>query len=98
MRRYGEVVEVSRESAAAGPERFVWRGRLYVVRAVLAHWVEVGAWWLQRDREGLPTRSDAASRHVWRVAAQSGRSGGEGVYDLAYDESEEAWRLARTLD
>ena len=43
-----------------GPEQFLWRGRLWKVRAVLAHWVETGPWWqsargaggdrLRRDR------------------------------------------------
>jgi hypothetical protein len=28
-----------------GPEQFLWRGRLWKVRAVLAHWVETGPWW-----------------------------------------------------
>lgn len=35
--------------AAAGsgsaPAQFLWQHRLYVVRAVLAHWVVAGAWW-----------------------------------------------------
>ena len=26
-----------------GPEQFLWRGRLWKVRAVLAHWVETGS-------------------------------------------------------
>ncbi|MBI1377561.1 MAG: hypothetical protein GC157_08790 [Frankiales bacterium] len=28
--------------------QFVWRGRLYLVRGVLAHWVELGTWWSAR--------------------------------------------------
>ncbi len=28
-----------------GPEQFLWRGRLWKVSAVVAHWVETGAWW-----------------------------------------------------
>jgi hypothetical protein len=28
-----------------GPEQFLWRGRLWKVRAVVAHWVETGPWW-----------------------------------------------------
>jgi hypothetical protein len=28
-----------------GPEQFVWRGRLWKVCAVVAHWVETGPWW-----------------------------------------------------
>ena len=27
------------------PAQFLWRGRLYVVRSVIAHWVEGGSWW-----------------------------------------------------
>jgi hypothetical protein len=30
---------------AEGPEQFLWRGRLWKVRAVVAHWVETGPWW-----------------------------------------------------
>jgi hypothetical protein len=28
-----------------GPEQFLWRGRLWRVSQVLAHWVETGPWW-----------------------------------------------------
>ena len=51
MRRYDDPVEVRSgwvESPAhrgEGPEQFLWRGRLWKVRAVLAHWVETGPWW-----------------------------------------------------
>ena len=27
------------------PAQFLWHGRLWKVRAVLAHWVETGSWW-----------------------------------------------------
>ncbi|MFP5345825.1 MAG: DUF6504 family protein [Actinomycetes bacterium] len=27
------------------PQAFLWRGRLYVVRDILAHWYERRAWW-----------------------------------------------------
>ncbi|NHC12316.1 DUF6504 family protein [Motilibacter deserti] len=43
MRRYDDPVDVRRRDDA--PEQFLWRGKLYVVRDVLAHWVETGAWW-----------------------------------------------------
>lgn len=57
MRRYDDPVEVRRGSvdgtlatSAPGaderaPAQFLWRGRLWKVRAVLAHWVETGPWW-----------------------------------------------------
>lgn len=49
VRRYDEPVEVRRGPVAGwpaeGPEQFLWRGRLWKVRAVVAHWVETGPWW-----------------------------------------------------
>ncbi len=50
----GAVGAGARTQAGAGgddpPAQFLWRGRLYVVRAVLAHWIEVGAWWRSAAR------------------------------------------------
>lgn len=47
MRRYDDPVEVRRGmvDGSEGPEQFLWRGRLWKVQAVVAHWVETGAWW-----------------------------------------------------
>jgi hypothetical protein len=54
MRRYDDPVDVRRGQVAGaggttvlveGPEQFLWRGRLWRVTAVVAHWVETGAWW-----------------------------------------------------
>jgi hypothetical protein len=53
VRRYDDPVEVRRGpledgqglGATEGPQQFLWRGRLWKVRAVLAHWVETGPWW-----------------------------------------------------
>ncbi len=51
MRRYDDPVEVRRGAVddtvlgAEAPVQFLWRGRLWKVRAVLARWVETGAWW-----------------------------------------------------
>lgn len=49
VRRYDEPVEVRRgpvpDWPEEGPTQFLWRGRLWKVRGVLAHWVETGAWW-----------------------------------------------------
>ena len=60
MRSYGEVIDVrtARPSTtddarpAGAPEQFLWRGRIYLVRDVLAHWVELGAWWVAPGRPG----------------------------------------------
>ena len=94
-----EVVDV------AGPEAFIWQGRLYVVRRVLAHSRERRSWW--RDAldpvPGQPTGIDVASReqHVWRVEASRGQSFGTGVFDLTSDGAEGPdadWRLVRVAD
>ena len=51
MRRYDDPVDVRKGQVSGpghvgeGPEQFLWRGRLWQVRSVLAHWVETGPWW-----------------------------------------------------
>lgn len=76
------------------PEAFIWRGRLYVVRSVLATWRERRAWWreaLDADeahvRPGETLAAAARERQVWRVEASPGWSFTPGVYDLAHDDS-----------
>jgi Family of unknown function (DUF6504) len=112
MRRYSDPVQVrsaepSRHTASAEtePDAFVWQGRLYVVRTVLAHWRERRSWW--RDAldpaPGQPTGIDVASReqHVWRVEASRGHAYGTGVFDLTTDGVDGAggeWRLVRVAD
>jgi hypothetical protein len=109
MRSYGEVVDVrtarpgteddgTGTGAAAAPEQFLWRGRLYLVREVLAHWIELGSWWVAPGRPrstgstGASTATGsvavdvgAVEREVWRVEAAPGRSATVGVYDLVRD-------------
>ncbi len=123
MRRYDDPVEVRRgEGEAAldgsaldgsgGPEQFLWRGRLWKVYAVVAHWVETGPWWQSADARAalgsdvapeMPGRSLTAEREVWRVEAGRGSlvsasDGGRGVFDLSFDWAEGDWRLARAVD
>ena len=97
-----EAIDVPSSRA---PEAFIWQGRLYVVRRILAHWRERRSWW--RDAldpaPGQPTGIDVASReqHVWRVEASRGRSFGTGVFDLTSDGAEGPdadWRLVRVAD
>jgi Domain of unknown function (DUF6504) len=95
MRRYDDPVEVRRGLVAdpsgadiEGPEQFLWRGRLWKVRAVLAYWVETGPWWQSaKVRAALGADADAeqpeepgpqplgellTERELWRVEAGRG--------------------------
>jgi hypothetical protein len=74
MRTYGEPIDVRTATGSAtatalspegpdvdeAPVQFLWRGRLYVVRAVLAHWIELGSWWTGATRPARPARPKAA--------------------------------------
>ena len=97
MRRYADPVEVRQgyvdgegaEAGVEGPEQFLWRGRLWKVRAVVAHWVETGPWWQSTGvrtvigsdevaAEDGPTRRPSlgdllTERELWRVEAGRGR-------------------------
>ena len=85
-----------------GPEAFVWRGRLYVVRAVLDRWQERRPWWRDAREQGSgDVLTDARERQVWRVEASAGRCAGVGVYDLGADPQglgTPHWRLLRVAD
>ena len=110
MRRYDDPVEV-RKGADEDPEQFLWRGRLWQVREVVAHWVETGAWWTRTQEKangGVAVDADLLrEREVWRVAAARGRVAaqaspehdpGFGVFDLVFSWSEGSWQLVRAMD
>jgi hypothetical protein len=61
MRRYDDPVEVRKGlcGGVEGPEQFLWRGRLWKVRAVLAHWVETGPWWQSAHARAVIGSEDA---------------------------------------
>jgi hypothetical protein len=65
-RLYADPVEVRTRSEASGPvpEQFLWRGRLYLVREVLARWTASGSWW-----QGGPQELDDREQQWWRVEA-----------------------------
>ena len=106
-RRYDDPVEVRRRDEE--PSAFLWRGRLYAGRGVLAHWVETGSWWQVAEPartggssgsvEVLPdSLALSAEREVWRVEASAGRQHGTGVYDLCFDWASGSWVLLRSHD
>lgn len=123
VRRYEDPIEV--RAGAGGVERvggidcapdptpsaFLWRGRLYIVRAVIGHWRERRAWWreaLDPDEEVAAHGLDCLEQEVWRVEASPGRLAGIGVYDLGMndlgmnnlggDGPVRGWRLLRVAD
>jgi hypothetical protein len=59
MRQYDDPVEV-RRGEAEDPDQFLWRGRLWKVRAVVAHWVETGPWWQHAGVRAVIGSEDAA--------------------------------------
>ena len=112
MRQYDDPVEV-RRGEAEDPDQFLWRGRLWKVRAVVAHWVETGPWWQGAsdggsDGEQSRTITDlVAERELWRVEAGRGIQGGRqqagdqqsyGVFDLSFDWTDGRWQLVGCLD
>ena len=117
MRRYDDPVEVRKGWVSGpahqgeGPEQFLWRGRLWKVRAVLAHWVETGPWW--QSGVGRPVGSDEADAGATapgpsatcsssascggsRPAAAARRRGG--VFDLSFDWTDGRWQLVGCAD
>lgn len=113
MRRYDDPVEVRRDGSEA-PEQFLWRGRLWKVRAVVARWVETGAWWQSTEvsavlgTDGATTTTTTtmpappvdllAERELWRVEAGRGGLESDGVFDLSFDWSDGRWSLVGCAD
>lgn len=86
MRRYDDPVEVRRGMVAGpggtqeGPEQFLWRGRLWKVCDVMAHWVETGAWWRSR---GAGAVLGAEGEDAPVVSVGVGAGGGAGAGEVA---------------
>jgi hypothetical protein len=116
VRRYDDPVEVRKgvvggQELGAGieaPEQFLWHGRLWKVRDVLAHWVETGPWWQSSgvravigSDEGVATdlrRADLLTeRELWRVEAGVGPTS-SGIFDLSFDWSDGSWQLVGCVD
>ena len=102
-RRYDDPVEVRRRDDE--PAEFLWRDRLWVVRAVLARWVETGAWWQAAvpAGAGIPgTTITAGAMGILGTTSISGATGGtDGSSALALDSvarsvERELWRVEAT--
>jgi len=94
MRRYDDPVEVRRgmipgsQGPVEGPEQFLWRGRLWKVYDVVAHWVETGPWWSSPQVAGVLGGED--DRTAATSAATATRDAGS-VHDLLAER--EVWRV-----
>jgi hypothetical protein len=99
-RRYDDPVDVRRRDDA--PAEFLWRGRLYVVREVLAHWVETGAWWraavVRAAYVGTNDAGDAGAGDAGAGDAHAGAGAGAGAaapatLSLTATAEREMWRV-----
>ena len=95
MRQYDDPVEV-RRGEAEDPDQFLWRGRLWKVRAVLAHWVETGPWWQGRPDDlaggaSGPTGGSTRGSAGGSVAGLVGGSAAGSPADLVAER--ELWRV-----
>jgi hypothetical protein len=108
MRQYDDPVEV-RRGEEQDPDQFLWRGRLWKVRAVVAHWVEAGPWWQGAAVGDGAARDLLAERELWRVEAGRGAPPVRpvpdeespptyGVFDLSFDWTDGRWQLVGCLD
>jgi Family of unknown function (DUF6504) len=89
VRRYAEPVQVRPEgtdgtASAESPASFLWRGRLYVVRAVLGHWRERRAWW---------TEAAARAVHGDDAAGTAGAAPSGAGQPASLSAEREVWRV-----
>lgn len=95
---YGEPVDVQARPDGR-PLRFVWRSRLYTVRAILEHWVINREWW--RDPSGPARPGDPEPEpsqpelEFWRVEASPGPGVTPTVYELRRESATGSWTLRR---
>jgi len=96
MRRYDDTIEVRRGlvNGTEAPEQFLWRGRLWLVHDVMAHWVETGPWWEQREAQavlGTDTGTDTGSAPG--APGAPGASGDDGSVCTDLLGEREVWRV-----
>jgi hypothetical protein len=93
MRRYDDPVDVRKGmvDGSEGPEQFLWRGRLWKVQTVLAHWVETGAWWDSAGARAVLGTDTAGARGE----AEPGTGATGGVLRVLPDmvAEREVWRV-----
>jgi hypothetical protein len=93
-RAYGEPVNVQARNDGR-PSRFVWRGRLYTVRAIEEHWVINREWW--QDPAVPGPEPGQPELEFWRVEAAAGPGLAAAVYELRRETATGTWTLRRGL-
>jgi len=98
MRRYDDTIEVRRGlvNGTEAPEQFLWRGRLWLVHDVMAHWVETGPWWEQREAQavlGTDTGSAPGAPGSSGSSGAPGSSGDDGSVCTDLLGEREVWRV-----
>ncbi|MFC6153301.1 DUF6504 family protein [Nocardioides yefusunii] len=99
MRRYDDQVEVRTEEGRQGrpaqpePAQFLWRGQLWQVRDVLAHWIETGEWWRSDRARAVAGTEVVNGRTAPGVASAPAEQRGpaEAFADLLRER--EVWRV-----
>ena len=94
MRRYDDTIEVRRGlvNGTEAPEQFLWRGRLWLVHDVMAHWVETGPWWEQREAQAV-LGTDTNTGSGPGAPGSSGSSGDDGSVCTDLLGEREVWRV-----
>lgn len=104
MRRYDDPVDVRKGmvggpdgAAVEAPEQFLWRGRLWKVCDVVAHWVETGPWWQSSGVHavlGVDAPGAEETRGTAGCPGSSGSSGARSSGRVADPGAErEVWRV-----
>lgn len=101
-KRYLDTIEI--EASSGTIEAFLWRGKRYIVRRVLARWRETGGWW--RGSETDRPWAGGHAHEIVRVDAvalgpldpRGTARGARGVYEIARDLRSGAWSMRRVLD
>lgn len=85
-----EVNPLEPDPFAEAPTQFLWRGRLYVVREVLAHWIESGTWWRSAAAVSAGMLEPEGPQ---RDAVEATRGAGAPHASPAADDERELWRV-----
>jgi hypothetical protein len=93
-RAHGDPVNVQARDDGR-PSRFVWRGRLYTVRAILEHWVINREWWQEPEVPG--SEPGQPELEFWRVEAAPGPGLTGAVYELRRETATGTWTLRRGI-